>query len=133
MDPALRERVRTRAGQRCEYCRLHQRHAPFVSFHIEHIVPRQHGGSDDPSNLALACHRCNLHKGPNLTGIDPESGQIVRLFNPRDAAWEAHFALQDAHVVGLTPTGRATVRVLAMNAPERVQLRTELSANGEQT
>ncbi len=123
MDPALCERVRTRAGQR---------HAPFVSFHIEHIVPRQHGGSDDPSNLALACHRCNLHKGPNLTGIDPESGQIVRLFNPRDAAWEAHFTLQGTHVVGLTPTGRATVRVLAMNAPERVQLRTELSGNGEQ-
>lgn len=85
MDPALRERVRTRAGQRCEYCRLHQRYAPFVSFHIEHIVPRQHGGSDDPSNLALACHRCNLHKGPNLTGIDPESGQVVQLFNPRDS------------------------------------------------
>ncbi|MGH8568319.1 MAG: HNH endonuclease [Gammaproteobacteria bacterium] len=131
MDPALRERVRTRAGQCCEYCRLHQGHAPFVGFHVEHIIPRQHGGSDDPSNLALACHHCNLHKGPNLTGIDPESGQIVPLFNPRHAAWEAHFALQGAHIVGLTPTGRATVRVLAMNALERVQFRTELRASGE--
>lgn len=131
MDRALRERVLTRARQCCEYCRLHQRYAPFARFHVEHIIPRQHGGSDDPSNLALACHRCNLYKGPNLTGIDPESGQVVPLFNPRHGAWEAHFALQGAHIVGLTPTGRATVRVLAMNALERVQFRTELHASGE--
>lgn len=30
---------------------------------IEHIVPRGHGGTDDPRNLALACARCNSEKG----------------------------------------------------------------------
>jgi hypothetical protein len=30
-----------------------------MRFHVEHIVPRQHGGTDDPNGLALACDRCN--------------------------------------------------------------------------
>jgi 5-methylcytosine-specific restriction endonuclease McrA len=33
--------------------------------HIEHIISRQHGGSDDFENLVLACQRGNLNKGPN--------------------------------------------------------------------
>lgn len=61
MDPATRELVTHRAELRCEYCRLHQAYSELIH-HIEHIVARQHGGSDDPGNLALACHRCNLHK-----------------------------------------------------------------------
>jgi 5-methylcytosine-specific restriction endonuclease McrA len=35
-----------------------------LRFHIEHVIPRQHGGSDDADNLALACPDCNLRKGP---------------------------------------------------------------------
>ncbi len=131
MDRALRRRVRDRAGSRCEYCGLLQRHAPFALFHIDHIIPRQHGGTDDPSNLALACFRCNLHKGPNLTSIDPVTGNMVRLFNPRQDAWDEHFTLQDVQIAGLTPIGRATVRALSMNAAERMQLRAELMAQGE--
>jgi 5-methylcytosine-specific restriction endonuclease McrA len=30
---------------------------------IEHIVPRNHGGTDDLENLAIACARCNGEKG----------------------------------------------------------------------
>jgi hypothetical protein len=90
MDAALRELVRQRAGNRCEYCRLHQHHSPFV-LQIEHIVARKHGGNDDSSNLALACDRCNLHKGSDLTGIDPETNQIVALFHPRTQSWIEHF------------------------------------------
>jgi hypothetical protein len=56
-------------------------------------VPRQHGGNDDPGNLALACHRCNLSKGPNLTGIDPITAEIVRLFDPSRDQWLDHFHL----------------------------------------
>ena len=70
LDRATRDLVRTRAGYRCEYCQLHQDHSN-LTFHVEHIVAKQHRGSDDVDNLALACHRCNLRKGPNLTGIDP--------------------------------------------------------------
>ena len=123
MDRAIRRLVRERAGHRCEYCQLNQAQAPFALFHIDHVIPRQHGGSDEPSNLALACHHCNLHKGPNLTGIDPYTGQISALFNPRREYWYSRFVFQEATVVGLTAIGRTTVRVLAMNAPDRVQLR----------
>jgi hypothetical protein len=128
MDQALRRFVRERAGHRCEYCGILQAHVPFAAFHIDHIIPRQHGGTDDAMNLAFACYHCNLHKGPNLTGIDPDTGAIVPLFHPRRDAWHEHFALQDVTIVGLTPTGRATMRVLQMNAVDRVQLRTALKA-----
>jgi 5-methylcytosine-specific restriction endonuclease McrA len=72
MDEATRRLVWQRAGDRCEYCGMHQNHDLFFRFHIEHIVAKQHGGSDESSNLALACHHCNEHKGPNLSGIDHE-------------------------------------------------------------
>lgn len=126
MDAAIRTLVRERANHRCEYCRLPQYALPLAPFHIEHIIARQHGGPDDVSNLALACHHCNLHKGPNLTGIDPETGLVVLLFHPRQEHWHDHFALAGPMVVGLTPTGRTTVRVLAMNAARRMELRLEL-------
>jgi hypothetical protein len=128
MDQALRRFVRERAVHRCEYCGILQAHVPFAAFPIDHIIPRQHGGTDDAMNLAFACYHCNLHKGPNLTGIDPDTGAIVPLFHPRRDAWHEHFALQDVTIVGLTPTGRATMRVLQMNAVDRVQLRTALKA-----
>ena len=131
MDAATRRRVRARAAERCEYCRTRQEHDFYYRFHIEHIVPRQHGGGDDDSNLALACHHCNLHKGPNLTGIDPDSRRVVVLFNPRQQHWEEHFARRGPLIVGLTDIGRATAAVLSMNAPVRVELREELLTNGE--
>jgi len=112
IDAALRNLVRQCAGNRCEYCGIWQEHVPFALFHIEHIVPKKHGGDDDPSNLALACHHCNLHKGPNLTGIDPESGDITPLFHPRNERWEMHFELQDETIIGLSPVGRTTIQVL---------------------
>ncbi|MBA4160182.1 MAG: HNH endonuclease [Gemmatimonadetes bacterium] len=130
MDAATRDRVRGRAADRCEYCRLVQQHSE-LTHHIEHIVARQHGGADDLDNLALACHRCNLHKGPNLTGIDPLTGQIVPLFHPRRDEWQQHFRARGAYLEGLTPSGRATVRLLAMNDPRRLELRSELLAHGE--
>jgi 5-methylcytosine-specific restriction endonuclease McrA len=73
MDSATRDLVRRRADNRCEYCLLPQTHSA-LTHHVEHVVAKQHGGSDEPDNLALACKRCNLRKGPNLTGIDLASG-----------------------------------------------------------
>ena len=90
MEAALRELVRRRAAHRCEYCFLPQAAAPFLIFHIDHITALQHGGDDDSSNLALACPDCNAHKGPNLTSIDPETGGLAALFNPRQNIWSEH-------------------------------------------
>jgi HNH endonuclease len=127
MDASTPELVRERACNRCEYCLYEQEHAE-TTHHVEHIVARQHGGSDDPSNLSLACIHCNSHKGPNLTGMDPDSGTIFPLFNPRVDRWADHFALRGAFIIGLTPTGRTTVYVLAMNARHRLNVRAELIA-----
>src|SRR5690242_19281074 len=81
------------AGRRCDYCRVPQ--AAFRRpFHTEHITARQHGGSAQLDNLALACWQCNLKKGPNLTGVDPETAQIVPLFHPRKDKWVDHFAVR---------------------------------------
>ena len=122
MDAATRDAVRRRADNRCEYCQLHQQHS-YTTHHIEHIVARQHDGSEGLENLALACAWCNLHKGPNLTGIDPISSEIVSLFNPRRDQWGEHFRFQDAHIEGISAIGRTTVRVLAMNDANRLELR----------
>jgi hypothetical protein len=131
MDEAARQLVRTRAGDRCEYCRLPQHVGAAYRFHIEHVRPRQHGGTDEPDNLALACPNCNWSKGPNLSGIDPDTASLVPLFNPRTDSWPQHFALADLHIVGLTPTGRATVALLRMNAADRIDVRHELARRGE--
>lgn len=128
MDARLRQQVRERGGHRCEYCHLRQEHQPASCFHIEHIIPRQHGGRDDETNLALACFHCNLHKGTNLTGIDPESHEVVRLFHPRQELWAGHFVWRGIELVGLTAVGRTTLRVLKMNAPRRLELRAAVLA-----
>jgi len=130
MDASLRELVRRRAAHRCEYCLLPQVAAPFLTFHIEHIRARQHGGDDDLSNLALACPDCNAHKGPNLTSIDPETGVVVALFNPRQDVWSDHFSLEGPMILARTPTGRATLRLLSMNEPSRVEMRLRLQEAG---
>jgi len=128
MDAATRRAVRRRAGNRCEYCRVRQEHDPLFTFHIEHITPRQHGGEDVLSNLAFACYFCNRHKGPNLSALDPETGRRTRLFDPRRDDWVEHFRVAGAVIVGRTPVGRGTVRLLKMNATVRLDLRTELFA-----
>jgi len=96
---------------------------PFLTFHLEHIVARQHEGPTVGGNLAWACHHCNLHKGTNLAGMDPETGQVQVLFNPRADDWDVHFERRGAVVVGRTPAGRTTAKLLRMNVPERVELR----------
>lgn len=125
MDTETRSRVRGRAENRCEYCRIHQQHYT-ITFHIEHIVARQHGGSDEGDNLALACHFDNRYKGPNLSGLDPETGSLTRLFNPRADNWNHHFQTQTGYILGLTSVGRTTVTVLNLNHPDRVRTRIEL-------
>jgi len=114
MDSATRRLVRARAEEFWEYCRLHERHSELTHY-IEHIIAKQHGGSDGAGNLALACHRCNFNKGSNLAGIDPFTGAVVPLFHPRTARWADDFAFNGLEIHGLSPSGRATVRVLGLN------------------
>jgi hypothetical protein len=123
VDLATRRLVRERAGNLCEYCRCHQGSQPFLTFHIEHIISKQHGGSDHESNLCIACHWCNLHKGPNLTTL--VDGQLVLLFNPRTQVWTTHFEFRRDRVVGLTAIGTGTVKLLNMNDEDRCELRRE--------
>lgn len=131
MDAALRRLVRDRAAGCCEYCHLPQ-HAVESTFHVEHIRARQHGGADVSDNLALACDRCNLFKGPNLAGIDPLTQQLVPLFHPRIDEWEEHFIVRGSLIEGLTPSGRATAELLQMNAWRRRKLRSELATQASQ-
>ncbi len=129
MDTNTREEVRQRAAGRCEYCHLPEAHV-LTPFQTEHIVARQHRGRDALGNLAYACLRCNLHKGPNLTGIDEKTKKLTRIFNPRRHRWSRHFRWEGAVLVGKTAVGRTTVEVLAMNDPDRVALRQELLDQG---
>lgn|SRR5487761_1390174 len=123
MQAVLRVAVRKRAADRCEYCRRRQADSPLIPLHIEHVIPRKHGGTDDMENLALACGECNLRKGSNLTGIDSDTNRITPLFHPRRQRWPEHFAWDGLRIVGLTPVGRTTVRVLELNSPARLRVR----------
>jgi len=131
MDAATREFVWERARGRCEYCRLHQDDADFLTFHVEHIIAEQHGGSNAVSNLCLSCPECNRFKGSDLASIDIETGQVVRLFNPRTDDWSAHFRLQGGRIGPLTPIGRVTEYLLQFNRPENVALRSTLRKAGD--
>lgn len=126
---SLRESVRRRAEDRCEYCLLRQQYSEFAH-HVEHIVARQHGASDNFDNLALACHFCNRKKGPNLAGIDPLTGAITVLFHPRRDTWSDHFQWNGPLIEGLSAAGRATVNVLALNDNKRMRLRLQLFEKG---
>ena len=128
MTAALRAFVRERASRRCEYCPLHEDDADFLSFHVEHVVAKQHGGTDDPDLLCYACSECNWSKGPNLSGFF--GGKIYPLFNPRKQSWKRHFRWERATLIGKTKTEKVTVRVLNINEPSRVMLREHLLWEG---
>jgi hypothetical protein len=125
----LRLLVAVRAQNRCEYCLLPQA----VSLHKhepDHIVPRQHGGKTDKDNLALACLACNRYKGPNLGSLDPLTGHLVRLYNPRTQNWADHFEMDGAVIHPLTAEARVTVRILRLNDEERALERQKLLQAG---
>lgn len=132
MNAAVRQLVRDRACDRCEYCQMRQIDEPLFRYQIEHVIAKQHSGSDDDSNLALACPFCNSHKGPNIAGIDSSDGTMVALFNPRRQIWSEHFARVGFEIIGLTPVGRATVQILNMNDRVRMELRAMIQARGDQ-
>ena len=129
MNRKLLRAVWERAGDRCEYCLMPQFALP-LPFQIDHIIAEKHDGQTIESNLALACPLCNRFKGPNIAGVDPVSGETVRLFHPRNDIWGEHFAFDGARIIGRTPIGRTTVNVLAMNADDLLLIRIELGKEG---
>lgn len=126
----LRTRVLVRAGQRCEYCLLPQA-LTFLPHECDHVIAIKHGGETSASNLALACVTCNVQKGTDLASIDPETGKIVRLFNPRRDRWTRHFRLDGAYILPLTATGRVTEFLLKFNREDRLETRRLQLAAGQ--
>lgn len=118
ISESLRAFVNERAQGRCEYCQTSEILSG-IHCQVDHILPRARQGDTTASNLCLACSACNGHKHARTHAVDPESGSEVPLFNPREQKWRDHFKWSDdgAMIVGLTPTGRATVAALQVNDP----------------
>ena len=131
MTSATRNAVAARANSCCEYCLSQERFAT-QSFSIEHVEPRSAGGTDELANLAYSCQGCNNHKFTRTTATDPVTGTEVPLFHPRKQVWADHFGWNEdfSQVIGLTPTGRATVGLLRLNREGVVNLREVLVAAG---
>lgn len=120
----LRESVAAQARHRCGYCHTSEAIVG-TPMELDHLIPESLGGLTEETNLWLACSLCNDCKSNRTVAPDPESHEIVRLFDPRRQVWHEHFRWTDAgdRIVGLTPTGRATVVALQLNRPSLVKAR----------
>jgi hypothetical protein len=116
LPEAIRQEVRQRAGNRCEYCLSHQNYV-MGRLQIDHLIPIAKGGLDTADNLCLACELCNQYKWTKTEGVDPQSGETTPLYNPRLQRWIEHFAWSgdELEIMGLTACGRATVVALKLN------------------
>ncbi|MCC3419868.1 MAG: HNH endonuclease [Microcoleus sp. PH2017_29_MFU_D_A] len=119
VSASLRRMVCDRANGYCEYCLIPETLA-LSSHQIDHIIAEKHSGETVESNLALSCSICNKNKGSDIASIDPETGEVVRLYNPRKDSWEDHFQIQTENgtIQPLTAIGRVTVRLLQVNRAE---------------
>lgn len=126
VSKSLRERVSKQARYRCGYCLTSQK-ITGMQLDIEHIIPEARGGKTEEANLWLACPDCNGYKGDQMEAPDPETGETVPLFNPRQQRWSEHFAWKTAgdEIIGRTPTGRATILALKLNRALLVSARRE--------
>jgi 5-methylcytosine-specific restriction endonuclease McrA len=127
-DPLIRQLARLRARDGCEYCL----HPTTGQFQIDHVIPkarwRNYGagrlpaldlppgrrGPDHLDNYAWSCPFCNGAKHERY------AQGSVRIFDPRRDHWPDHFAFVNHYlfIVGLTPIGMATQRLLDFNAGE---------------
>lgn len=123
---ALRRLVEERANQRCEYCQL-LADVAFFSHEIDHVIAEKHGGATDVNNLAFTCWRCDRYKGRDLGSFDPQTGSFSFLFNPRTQRWTEHFKFMGTSLIGLTPEGRTTIKLLPINSEDRRAERQRLS------
>ncbi|MEZ5044176.1 MAG: HNH endonuclease signature motif containing protein [Saprospiraceae bacterium] len=129
LTQAIRKFVASRASFRCEYCRKPEIIANFT-FHIEHIISRQHGGTDKIDNLAYACSWCNWKKGPNIATVLFEDGDLLPLFNPRKDVWDHHFQVEEGAIIGKTDIAVGTIKLLELNTTELILERKALHNAG---
>lgn len=124
VTPKLRKQIADRAENRCEYCQSLKSYSP-SPFNLEHILPISKGGLTTLLNLAFSCYGCNRKKSDKLSFPDPLNGELTPFYNPRQDNWNIHFAWSNDGVliVGITPTGRATVEGLDLNREELINLR----------
>lgn len=125
----LRRHVRTRAKGYCEYCLVHDEDA-YLPHEPDHTIAEKHGGATTLENLAWSCAVCNRYKGTDLASLDPLTGRLTPLYNPRRQQWARHFRLNGARIDPLTAAGRATERVLHLNDERRVAERLALMSAG---
>ena len=130
ISAALRREVRERARECCEYCLVAESQV-FFPHEPDHVIAKKHGGKTVSENLALACFDCNRFKGPNIATNDDETGELVVLFNPRIQRWSKHFQFDGGRIIPLTAIGRVTEKLLRLNLPVRVEIRTRLANIGK--
>lgn len=120
----VQEQIRQRAYYLCEYCHTAEQWQ-YVKFTIDHVIPIVQGGADTPDNLALSCFHCNRRKSNKIAALDPETGEMVPLFNPRQQRWAENFAWSEdgLFVLGLTPGARATIALLELNRERVIHIR----------
>jgi len=129
VSATLHRWVGERAWHVCEYCLVHEQDL-YHGCEVDHIRSVKHGGLAVAENLAWACLHCNRHKGTDLGSVNPRTGALVRLYNPRTDRWKDHFYWRAGRIESLTEIGEATVRLLDFNHPERVAFRKLLSESG---
>lgn len=122
---ALRRAVANRAQHRYEYCMMPESEA-IVPHEPDRIIALQHGGPTTLENLAFACFECNRRKGSNIASLDPDTGELTLLYNPRTQVWADHFRWNGPIIEPLTATGRATAVFLRFNDPVQVRIRANL-------
>lgn len=120
----LQEQLLADAGHLCGYCHSDERLSG-ISLSIEHIIPRIANGPTERENLWRSCRPCNEQKGGRIAAADPETGELMPLYNPRTQQWHEHFAwnIDGSLIEGRTSTGRATIVALQLNRPMLVATR----------
>lgn len=120
----IRQYVFKRAREMCEYC-LTKSDLLGMDLEVEHVIPESLGGTSSLDNLCASCPTCNRRKGSRIRAIDPDTGQRVRLFHPRQQRWNRHFRWSEhgTLIFGKTICGRATVKALQMNRERLVRAR----------
>jgi hypothetical protein len=129
---AIRRLVRERANGRCEYCQHPDKYDP-SPFVCDHVTPFVIGAGNTLSELAWACAGCNNHKYNKTHALDPQTGRLVPLFNPRRQKWSRHFtwSSDSLMIVAHTATGRATIEALHLNRAELINVRRLMVIAGE--
>jgi hypothetical protein len=128
---ALRNKVAAKARYRCGYC-LTQEKVTGMPMDVDHLIPEALGGPTEEANLWLVCGLCNAFKSNRVNVVDPETGEIIVLFNPRYQIWSEHFRwVSSGEIIeGITSTGRATVSALQLNRELLVEARRLWAAVG---